>query len=68
MQQDMVNNYEQLRNGEIQKFEAGESSIFLINSRESKLIEAQAKLIDLQGKYEKEKATLLWAAGRSTWD
>jgi outer membrane protein TolC len=62
----MVNNYEQLRNGEVQKFEAGESSIFLINSRETKLIEAQAKLIDLQGKYEKEKATLIWAAGQST--
>jgi outer membrane protein TolC len=66
VQQDMVNNYEQLRNGEVQKFEAGESSIFLINSRETKLIEAQAKLIDLQGKYEKEKATLIWAAGQST--
>jgi outer membrane protein TolC len=68
MQQDMINNYEQLRNGEVQKFEAGESSIFLINARESKLIEAQAKLIDLHGKYEKEKATLIWAAGQSTWD
>jgi outer membrane protein TolC len=66
VQQDMVNNYEQLRNGEVQKFEAGESSIFLINARETKLIEAQGKLIDLQGKYEKEKATLIWAAGQST--
>lgn len=65
LQQDMVSNYEQLRNGEVEKFEAGESSIFLINSRETKLIEAQSKLINLQGKYEKEKASLVWAAGRS---
>jgi outer membrane protein TolC len=68
LQQDMITNYEQLRNGEVQKFEAGESSIFLINSRETKLIDAQVKLIDLHGKYEKEKATLIWAAGRSTLD
>ncbi len=63
LQQEMINNYERLRNGEVQKFEAGESSLFLINSRETKLIEAQVKLIDLHGKYEKEKAALIWAAG-----
>jgi outer membrane protein TolC len=68
VQEDMVRNYEQLRNGEVQKFEAGESSIFLINSRDTKFIEAQLKLIDLHGKYEKEKATLIWAAGRSALD
>ncbi len=66
MQQDMITNYERLRDGEVQKFEAGESSLFLINSRETKLIEAQIKLIDLYGKYEKEKAALIWAAGGGT--
>jgi outer membrane protein TolC len=68
VQQSMVENYLRLRNGELQKFENGESSLFLINSRESKYIEAQIKLISLRSKYEKQKAELLWAAGLSEWE
>ena len=45
------------------KFENGESSLFLVNSRESKLIEARSKLLKLEVNYEKEKAFLMWSAG-----
>lgn len=63
LQQAMVNNYEVLVAGEMMKFENGESSLFLVNSRESKLIEARSKLLKLKVNYEKEKAFLMWSAG-----
>ena len=44
----MVIDYTTLFKGEQQKFEAGESSLFLVNSRESKLIEAALKAIDIE--------------------
>ena len=44
----MVIDYTTLFKGEQQKFEAGESSLFLVNSRESKLIEAKLKAIDTE--------------------
>jgi outer membrane protein TolC len=68
VQQTMVENYLRLRDGDLQRFENGESSLFLINSRETKYIEAQIKLISLRSKYEQQKAELLWSAGLSDWD
>jgi outer membrane protein len=68
IQAQMVQNYEQLRRSEVMKFEAGESSLFLINSRETKLIEAKVKLASLQSKYLKARATMIWAAGLSKWE
>jgi outer membrane protein len=67
-QAQMLQNYQVLWRSEVMKFEAGESSLFLINSRETKLIEAQVKLASLQSKYLKAKATMIWAAGLSKWD
>ncbi|MCJ8166963.1 TolC family protein [Pontibacter sp. E15-1] len=63
LQQQMVNNATTLRNGEVIRFQNGESSLFLVNSREMKLLEAQAKLYTLRTKYAKAKTYLYWAAG-----
>ena len=63
MQENMVDNYQALLRGEIVKFENGESSIFLINTRETELLDARLKLLKLQTKYEKAKIELLYAAG-----
>ena len=41
----------------------GESSLFLVDTRELKTLEAEQKLIELQGKEQKAVATALWAAG-----
>lgn len=65
LQEQMVNNYQILLNGEQIKFLNGESSLFLVNSREAKLLEGEQKLIDFQFKYAKAFAELLWAAGRN---
>lgn len=51
-----VRDYEQLLAGERRKFEAGESSLFLVNSRELSYINAQIKLVSLLA--ENQKAIL----------
>ncbi|GJM62827.1 TolC family protein [Persicobacter diffluens] len=63
IQRAMVENYTTLLNGEQAMFEAGESSLFLVNTRESQLLEANQKLLKLEVQLEKDKALLLWAAG-----
>ncbi len=68
LQEDIVNNQQKLRDAEQQRFVNGESSVFLVNARESKLIDLQVKLVALQAKYEKAKAMLRWAAGERFWE
>jgi len=51
-----VRDYEQLLAGERRKFETGESSLFLVNSRELSYINAQIKLVTLLA--ENQKAIL----------
>jgi outer membrane protein TolC len=64
----VITGQEVLLRAELEKFSLGESSLFLINAREAKLNELRIKLQSLQSKYEKALATLLFAAGVSTWD
>lgn len=63
LQEQMVNNATALRNGEVIRFQSGESSLFLVNAREVKLMEAQLKLYALETKYAKAKTFLYWSAG-----
>ena len=56
-------NYNILYNAENQKINIGESSLFLVNSRENKLIEAKLKKVDLILKNKKTAAELAWALG-----
>lgn len=60
----MVVNYQFLLDAETEKFRVGESSIFLLNSREQKLIEAQMKLNKLQSEFQKLKWKLRGAKGQ----
>ncbi len=57
-------NYQTLFRGEDTKFRAGESSLFLLNSRENKQLEAQQKLVELKTKYFKVLQAVQWAAGQ----
>jgi len=63
LQEDMVQNYQRLLNAEILNFNNGLSSLFLVNTRETKLLEARAKLVDLQTKTQKSLIQLYWASG-----
>ncbi len=55
-------NQEKLLEAEKNKFLMGESTIFMLNTRENKLIEMKLKLENLKAKYEKAKANLFFAA------
>ncbi|MCH2193010.1 TolC family protein [Kordia sp.] len=56
--QELVDDYEVMLKAEERKFFLGESSLFLVNSREAKLIENKIKAIDLENKYFTTKANL----------
>lgn len=62
-QEDATKNQEILVKAEQRKFDIGESTLFLINSRESKLIEMRTKVESLKSKYEKALANLAYMAG-----
>jgi outer membrane protein TolC len=64
LQEKNYNNYLTLQRGEETRFRAGESSLFLINTRENKTLEALQKLQELKIKYLKTENMLQWATGR----
>lgn len=63
IQQSALQNYQTLQRAEETRFFSGESSLFLINTRENKVLEAQQKLIELQTKLAQARIDLQWAAG-----
>lgn len=63
IQQNLYENLNLLLIGEQARFETGESSLFLINSREQKKIETLQKLNATIAKFYKQKTALHWASG-----
>ncbi|MGB3006527.1 MAG: TolC family protein [Chitinophagaceae bacterium] len=63
LQEKAYKNYTTLQRGEEVRFQAGESSLFLINARENKTLEALQKLQELKAKFFKTENMLQWAAG-----
>jgi len=55
-----LSNYERLLRAEETRFSNGESSLFLINSRENKLLEAREKNFELKTKFLKSYNKLKW--------
>ena len=58
-----VQNYILMLEGERAKFANGESSVFLVNSRENKLVYARLKLIELEAAYRIYLGQLIWSSG-----
>lgn len=58
-----VSNQQLLLQGEQQKFELGESTLFLINSRETKLIEMKIKRAEMISSMQRSVADLYYKAG-----
>ena len=65
IQRSSVENQQTLLRGELAKFDLGESTLFLINSRETKLIDMRLKLAELVSDYQKSVAELYYVAGTS---
>ncbi|PSK90396.1 TolC family protein [Taibaiella chishuiensis] len=63
IQQYSIRNQQALLTAEQQKFDLGESTLFLINSRESKLLDMKMKYIELTANYQKKLAELYYKAG-----
>ncbi len=63
LQKQVQRNYDLLVKAEETRLINGESSLFLINSRQSKAIEAQQKTVELEAKLLKAKATLWVTSG-----
>ena len=63
LQQQTIQNQQKLLRAEQQKFDLGESSLFLVNARETKLIDLRLKGEELKTKYQKAVAELYFVAG-----
>lgn len=63
----IIENYRLLRDAEIRKFRNGESSLFLINTRDNDLVNGQVKLLSFQSKYLKSQIELLHSVGQIFW-
>jgi outer membrane protein TolC len=61
--QNAYDNYNLLLRNELLRFDNGESSLFLINTRENKVLEMMQKLIELRVKYFKARYAIEWSAG-----
>ncbi|MFD2917715.1 TolC family protein [Psychroserpens luteus] len=61
---DIVKDYKTMLSAEERKFSFGESSLFLINSREKSLIDTQLKALEVQNKYLTAKAKLFNSLSR----
>jgi len=53
-----------MRNGEQTRFQNGESTLFMLITRERAMISAQIKAVELEAKYAKAKAYLMYSAGQ----
>lgn len=62
--QDNVRNQQALLKAEEMRFSIGESSMFLVNSRENKLLETTQKLAELKTKFFRSLMAVQWAAGQ----
>jgi len=60
---EMVRGYERMVDGERQKFEMGESSLFLINTRELYLISAEVKQAQLHYKFAMTQVEIFYKSG-----
>lgn len=66
-QNEVVVALQKLLAGEIIKFQNGESSLFIVNTRETNLINSGVKLAEFEAKFAKSIAYLFWASGIKNW-
>jgi outer membrane protein TolC len=63
LQREAVRLFRILAEGERAKFDAGDSNLFLVNTRERSVLDEELKLVSLQAKYAAARAALAVAAG-----
>jgi hypothetical protein len=60
IQNTVIESSKKMRDAELIKFDLGESSLFLVNSRELKYLESKSKGVELMAKYRSYHAQLNW--------
>jgi len=60
---DIASNYRRLLDAENERFSLGESSVFLVNTREQRWLDARLKYLKLLAEMRKAEAGVLWSAG-----
>lgn len=60
---DVTASYRRLLDAENERFAIGESSVFLVNTREQRWLDAQLKYLKLLSELRKAEAAVRWAAG-----
>lgn len=63
VQENVLRNYQALLRGEELRFKTGESSLFLVNARETRVWESAQKLEEIKAKYLIAFQKLYWSAG-----
>lgn len=61
--QSVFNNYNELYKAEELRFALGETSLFILNSRQNQLLSSQQKLLEVKAKFFIAQASLQWASG-----
>lgn len=61
--QSVFNNYNELYKAEELRFGLGETSLFILNSRQNQLLSSQQKLLEVKAKFFIAQASLQWASG-----
>ena len=62
--EDNLTNFQKLFMGENMLYRAGESSLFMLNTRENKLLESLKKFVELKTSFFKSYQSLHWATGQ----
>ena len=63
LQKEVLSAYAALQHGEEVRWRNGESSLFVINTREQRKLESELKLTELRAKQGKALAAMFWTAG-----
>lgn len=59
-----LDNYARLFRGEDIRYRNGESSLFILNSRENKVLESRQKMVELKTKFMKSMQAVRWSTGQ----
>lgn len=62
--EDAYRNYVKLFEAEQLRFSLGETTLFILNARENKVLETKQKLLELKAKFYQAYASLIWASGQ----
>lgn len=68
LQRQQLASFQALQRAEELRYQSGESSLFLVNSRETRTLEARQKLVEMETRFAQGKIAMRWIAGQLPGD